>query len=266
MALEVIDLSYSYSAKPVLKKINFKATPSNLTALIGPNAAGKSTLLKCVAGILCAKGQVNLDGKNISYNGDWVAKKQVGYLPQELADRNSLTVMEFVLLGRLDSLTWSVSKTDLDMAYSVMEDLDITDIATCSINKLSGGQQQICSIAQTLVRNPYLLLMDEPTNSLDLQRQLELFELIKGITKKNKTITLTVLHDLNFAARYADTVIVLKNGELYSSGAPTTVINEKMLHEVYGVNAVVKKNFEGAPEISPTSSLRCLPWFKKNTC
>jgi iron complex transport system ATP-binding protein len=263
MTLEVINLQYSYGAKQVLKNIDLTAK-SKITALIGPNAAGKSTLLKCIAGILKSNGQILLDGKDISCHGTWAARKQISYLPQELPDRTSLTVMEFVLLGRLDSLTWKVCDDDLAIASDVLDDLDIIGIATRPVNELSGGQQQMCSIAQALVRCPYLLLMDEPTNSLDLQRQLEMFELIKGVTQKNKIITVAVLHDINFAARYADEIVVLSKGAIYSSGPPSKVITEEMLREVYGVNTVVKLNDEGIPQVSPIGSIRCLPWFRKN--
>jgi iron complex transport system ATP-binding protein len=172
--------------------------------------------------------------------------------------------MEFVLLGRLNSLTWKVCDDEISLAYDVMTDLGILDIATRPMNSLSGGQQQMVSVAQALVRKPYLLLLDEPTNNLDLQRQLELFELIKEITIKNKIITLAVLHDINFAARYADEIIVIHNGAVHSSGPPSQIINEKMIREVYGVNATITSTAEGIPQVSPICSMRCLPWFKKN--
>lgn len=263
MTLEVINLQYSYGSKQVLKKVNLVAD-SKLTAIIGPNAAGKSTLVKCIAGILKAHGKILLDGRDISFHGDWAAKNQIGYLPQEVANQNTLTVTEFVLLGRLDTLTWRVSDVDLNSTYNVLEDLGITDIATCPLNEISGGQQQMACIAQALVRNPHLLLMDEPTNSLDLQRQMEMFELLKSLTVRNRMITLAVLHDINFAARYADEMVILKAGSIYSSGAPSKVITEEMIRDVYGVNAVVKKGPQGHPEVSPIGSIRCLPWFKRN--
>jgi iron complex transport system ATP-binding protein len=264
MTLKIIGLQYSYGLKDVLKGIDVTAE-SNVTALIGPNAAGKSTLLKCVAGILKAHGEILLDGTDISHRGSWKARERIGYLPQEMFSNSTLTVMEFVLLGRLNSLTWKVSDDEVSLAYDVMTDLGILDIATCPMNALSGGQQQMVSIAQALVRNPSLLLLDEPTNNLDLQKQLELFELIKGITTKNKIVTLAVLHDINFAARYADEIVVMHNGTVHSSGSPSRVINEEMIREVYGVNATITSTAEGIPQVSPICSMRCLPWSKKNT-
>jgi iron complex transport system ATP-binding protein len=264
MTLEIIGLQYSYGLKDVIKGIDVTAE-SKLTALIGPNAAGKSTLLKCIAGILKAHGEILLDGTDISHRGSWNARKNISYLPQEMPHHNTLTVMEFVLLGRLNSLTWKVCDDETALAYDVMTDLGILDIATCPMNTLSGGQQQMVSIAQALVKNPHLLLLDEPTNNLDLQKQLELFELIKGITTKNKIVTLAVLHDINFAARYADEIVVMYNGTVHCSGSPSRVINEKMIREVYGVNATITSTVEGIPQVSPICSVRCLPWLKKNT-
>jgi iron complex transport system ATP-binding protein len=263
MALQISNVEYSYGSKKVLNGINL-SVDSNLTALIGPNAAGKSTLLKCVAGILKAKGRLLLDGKDVSYTGNWETRKAISYLPQEAPDRTVLTVMEIILLGRLDSLTWKVSDEDINLAYKVMEDLDITHISTRSMNELSGGQQQIVSIAQALVRQPRLLLLDEPTNNLDLQKQLEMFELIKGITVKNNVTTLAVLHDINFAARYADNMVILSDGKIHASGSPVDVIKEDMIKTVYGVNAIVNFTAEGIPQVYPISSVRNLPWSTKN--
>jgi iron complex transport system ATP-binding protein len=263
LTLEIVGLQYSYGSNEVLKRIDITAA-SKITALIGPNAAGKSTLIKCVAGILKSHGEILLDDVDISHRGRWEARKKISYLPQELANHTTLTVMEFVLLGRLDSLTWKVSDEDLAVACDVMTDLGIIDISTCPMNALSGGQQQMASIAQALVRNPHLLLMDEPTNSLDLQRQLEIFELIKGVTAKSKMITLMVLHDINFAARYSEEIVVIHEGVVHSSGSPSKVINEDMLRDVYGVNATITTTAEGIPQVSPICSMRRLPWFKKN--
>jgi iron complex transport system ATP-binding protein len=263
MSLQISNVEYSYGSKKVLNGINL-SVDSNLTALIGPNAAGKSTLLKCVAGILKAKGSLLLDGKDVSYTGDWETRKAISYLPQEAPDRTVLTVMEIILLGRLDSLTWKVSDEDINLAYKVMEDLDITHISTRSMNELSGGQQQIVSIAQALVRQPRLLLLDEPTNNLDLQKQLEMFELIKGITVKNHVTTLAVLHDINFAARYADNIVILSDGKIYASGLPADVIKEDIIKTVYGVNSTVSFTSEGIPQVYPISSVRNLPWSTNN--
>jgi len=255
LKLEIAELRCSYGEKEVLKGVGMTAGPC-ITALIGPNAAGKSTLMKCIAGILQSSGRMTLDGIDITDGRNREVREMMSYLPQEAPDRTSLTVMEIVLLGRLDSLNWKVSEEDLSIAYGMLVELGIEDLAVRPMNELSGGQQQMIMIAQCLVRDPRVLLMDEPTNSLDLQKQLEMFDLIRQVTDERKMTTLMVLHDINFAARYADRVIVVSNGMVHSAGPPSEVINEAMIQEVYGVEATVHVGPDMVPHVHPLRSVR----------
>lgn len=259
MKLDIIDLNLSYGSKMVLDGLNMQAKPG-ITALIGPNAAGKSTLLKCVVGILKPKGHILLDGVEILDKRNKELIEMISYLPQEMPDLTTLTVIDVVLLGRVNSLSWKVSDEEIDQAYSVLEDLGMEGLASSPMTELSGGQQQMVYIAQSLVRNPSLLLMDEPTNSLDIQKQLEMFELIQGVVEERKITTLIVLHDINLASRYADQIVVLRNGNVFCSGTATDVINEDLIRRVYGIESVVHFLQEGFPQIFPLGSVRCLPW------
>lgn len=255
MKLEIADLRCSYGEKEVLKGVELAAGPS-VTALIGPNAAGKSTLMRCVAGILQSSGTMTLDGVDIADGRNREVRRMMSYLPQEAPDRTSLTVMEITLLGRLDSLTWKVSEEDVSAAYGMLVELGIEDLAIRPVNELSGGQQQMVMIAQCLVRDPQVLLMDEPTNNLDLQKQLEMFDLIRQVTGEKGMTTLVVLHDINFAARYADQVIVLSKGRVHSAGPPGEVVSEAMIREVYGVESTVDEGPDGIPCVHPLRSVR----------
>jgi iron complex transport system ATP-binding protein len=263
LILEITDLKCSYGDKEVLKGVTLTARP-RVTALIGPNAAGKTTLMRCIAGILQSSGKMTLDGIDITDGRDRRTRETMSYLPQEAPDRTSLTVMEIVLLGRLDSLTWKVSEEDLSAAYGMLVELGIEDLAIRPMNELSGGQQQLVMIAQCLVRNPRVLLMDEPTNSLDLQKQLEMFDLIRQVTAEKAMTTLMVLHDINFAARYADRVIVLSEGAVHSAGPPHEVINEAMIREVYGVESTVEMGPDLVPSVRPLRSVR--PFSRRHLC
>ncbi len=219
MKLDIIDLNLSYGSTKVLNGLNMQAKPE-ITALIGPNATGKSTLLKCVAGILKPTGHILLDGEEILDKRNKELREMISYLPQEIPDLTTLTVMEVVLLGRVNSLSWKVSEEEIDQAYGVLEDLGLDDLAPRPMTELSGGQQQMIYVAQSLVRNPSLLLMDEPTNNLDMQKQLEMFELIKGVTAEKEITTLMVLHDINLASRYADQIVVLRDGKVFCGSVP----------------------------------------------
>lgn len=227
-----------------------------LTSFIGPNAAGKSTLLKCVAGILKSNGKITLGDWDLMDTWNDSMRKEIAYMPQEPPNRTSLSVMEVMLLGRLDSLKWKVGDEDIDMAYSALEDLGIEDLAKRPMNELSGGQAQIVMIAQCLVREPKLMMLDEPINNLDLQKQLEMFDILEKVTREKRLTSVMVLHDIGLAARFSDNIVVLSDGEVYSEGPPEEVISEEMLRDVYGIEAIVSKGADGAPRVDPLYSLR----------
>ena len=254
MNVEIKDLSFSYHSHTVLKSISLQ-TNSKLTAIIGPNAAGKSTFIKCLAGILRPQGAILLDGTPIRQLKRAEISERISYLPQETGSRAILTVLEAVLLGRLNSLSWRVSDEDLTKAFAMLTELGIDGLASKPLNELSGGQLQMVSIAQALIRDPQLLLMDEPTNSLDLFHQLEMFERIREITDEKQLTTIMALHDLNHAARYADYVIVLNQGKIYDCGTPAMVFTEDMITTVYGVYAKVIIADDGIPQIFPLHAM-----------
>jgi iron complex transport system ATP-binding protein len=259
--LEVKNLTFGYKSTPVLKGICMEAKPM-VTAVIGPNAAGKSTLLKCISGILKppknkkSTGSILLDGRDMNAYSHDDFLRAVSYLPQDAPSNSVLTVFEAVLLGRMNALGWKVSDEDIRLTMDAMEKLGIEGLAKCAMSELSGGQKQMVSIAQSIARKPEVLLMDEPTNSLDLQHQLELFELIKAITDENGMTTIVALHDLNLAARYAGNVVLLNKGRIEVTGKPTSVITEEMIRDVYCVNARVTTDDEGIPQVIPLASAR----------
>ena len=248
--LEARNLCFSYKSKQVLQDVSVRMGPS-LTAVIGPNAAGKTTFIKCLAGMLKPQGAILIDGRPLR---EW-KKRDVAdilsYLPQHSDDKAMLTVFEAVLLGRLANLSWRVKDEDLEVALSVLQELGLDHLASKPLNELSGGQQQLTSIAQALAKEPRILLMDEPTNNLDLHRQLELFEFIVELTQKRKLATFMALHDLNFAARFADQLVVLHDGKVETVGPPRDVLTEELLLTVYGVEARVVYDDLGAPQIIP---------------
>ncbi|MBI4498085.1 MAG: ABC transporter ATP-binding protein [Chloroflexi bacterium] len=256
MKLIVEDLSFNYGPKLVLKGVTMdRAEPGMVTAAIGPNAAGKSTLLKCIAGLLRGRGRVLLDGRDAKTFGKDLIR-YVTYLPQENPVNAVLTVFEAVLLARQHAGSWQVSDDDLNAVSEVLHDLEIDDLALRYLNELSGGQKQMVSIAQALVRNPRVLLMDEPTSSLDLQRQLEVLELMQRVTAERNMTTIIALHDLNLAARYADHFVVMREGAVYAAGAGHEVLTPEMLRDVYGVHGTVLLDQGGVPQVTALGSLK----------
>ena len=257
MQFSAKDVRFSYGSNEVLKGVTIGETPpGKITATIGPNAAGKTTLFKCIAGLLKPQGTIRLDGKDMrEYSREEITRK-VTYLPQEGPVNAVLTVFEAVLLARKHTMSWRVSDDDLRSVTQVLEDLDIEELSTRFLNELSGGQKQMVSIAQSLVREPDILLMDEPTSSLDLQHQLEVLDLIRQITANRGIVTLVSLHDLNLAARYAAQFVVMDQGAVYASGEAYEVLTPKMLRDVYGVNATVLASPDGILQVTPLGSIR----------
>ena len=258
--LTVENLSFSYhSIKgmfPVFKEldITFK---SGLNAMLGPNGAGKSTLLKCIFGLLRCSGSVFFDGQDVTRMKTNDKTKLMSYLPQMDIEISSLTVLEMVLLGRLPELGRRVSDKDLKNVMDTLNALNIAQLASRSFDELSGGQKKLVFIAQTLAREPKIILLDEPVNSLDLQKQLELCLLLRHITEEKDIEIIVVLHDINLAARFADHIVVLdEKGNIYNSGTSHEVISEAMLREVYGVEASLSHDENGIPFISPIRSIR----------
>jgi len=256
--LEIKNLKFGYNSKPVLKNINMELSPGKITAVIGPNAVGKSTLLRCIARIVKPEGSILLDGKEINNFKKEDITRLVSYLSQENPARAVLSVFEVVLLGRIHSLSWKVSDDELNVAWEILKDMGIHELASRYLNELSGGQRQMVFIAQALVREPNVLLLDEPTNNLDLQHQLEILDLIRDLTRKRRISTLITLHHLNLAARYADKLVVLNNGEVCTSGNPESVLTPETIRSVYGVNARVNIGDDGIPQVTPISSVRSM--------
>lgn len=237
-------LTYDYqneyqNKKRVLDGVDLEVA-EGMNIIIGPNASGKSTILKCMAGILRTKNSVFYEGREINKCKDLYHK--LSYLPQQISASAALNVFEIMLLGKTEQLSWRIKEKDLALVESVMEEFGIINLASKRISEISGGQQQEVFIAQALIKNPEFLIIDEPTNNLDLKNQLEIMEKIRQYAKRRHARALIVLHDLNLAIRYADRLHLVKNGKIRASGKPDDVISEPILEEVYGIKTRIIKN------------------------
>ncbi|WKD60508.1 Hemin import ATP-binding protein HmuV [Corynebacterium ciconiae DSM 44920] len=218
---------------------NFDCEPlraGEFTSLLGPNAAGKSTLLKAIAGVNKHRGTVVLDTGDARFHGASL-RRHVGYVPQDLPSSAALHAYETVLIAARRA---QASSTSPEMAAAAtMERLGIADLAHCYLGELSGGQRQLVAVAQALVTEPDVLVLDEPTSALDLHRQLFLLDLVQEWVREHNAIGLVAIHDINLAARYSDRLIVMKKGELHADGAPEKVLTPELIDSVYGVRAEV---------------------------
>jgi iron complex transport system ATP-binding protein len=240
-----------YAKKHVLNGIDLEAN-EGMNIIIGPNASGKSTILKCLAGILKTKGSVFYEGKEINKCRNLY--QQLSYLPQQISANAALNVFEIMLLGNMEQLSWHIGEKNLERVEKIMDEFNIRDLAKKRINEISGGQLQEVFVAQALMKNPKYLLIDEPTNNLDLKNQLEIMDKIKQYTKKYQAKTIVVLHDLNLAIRYADTLYLVKKGSVRACGLPEKIISTVMIEEVWGIKTKIVKDDDGIPYIMPKAS------------
>lgn len=249
-------LTVGYGETPILSNVDFELEPGKLTVLLGPNGCGKSTLLKTLARTMTPQGgRVLLDGNDIHRQPTRTVARQLGILPQSPTAPDGLTVRELVALGRFpyQSILRQWSRRDQEAVDAAMAEVDVTSFADRPVDTLSGGQRQRCWIAMVLAQETGLLLLDEPTTFLDLKVQVDLLELLATMTHRLGRTLLVVLHDLNLAAAYADTLVMMKAGRIFHRGAPSATFTSANLKDVFDLDArIVTDPDSGRPVCIPT--------------
>ena len=247
LTLNVEDLTFAYGRTPVLRDVTLPPVrATEITAVIGPNAAGKSTLLRCIAGFRRARGTISIDGST--------TRGGVLYMPQDPPAPSSITVFEAVLVAhRLSGTRGTAAEHERHVAATLAE-LQLDDLATRRLADLSGGQRQMVGLAQAVTRRPDVLLLDEPTSSLDLRNQLQVLRLVRRIAEGQPAAVLAIVHDLALAARIADQVVVLHDGAVYAHGRPAEVITAEMMKDVYQVLGAVHIMPDGTLTVAVTDS------------
>lgn len=234
--LQLNDVGVRYGKREVLSGIT---TPTlkggEVTAVIGPNAAGKSSLFRRIAGLLGGPGDITIDGDRQR------RASRVCYMPQDTSVNTVLTVYESILLARKQGTDARVSDHDLEAVDDVIASLRVESIAFKGLSELSGGQRQLVSLAQTLVRDPEILLLDEPTSALDLHRQVEVLSLIQGLARQRQMCVILAIHDLNQVLRVADRVMVIDGGTMIMCGSAEAVITPGLLRDIYKVEGRIER-------------------------
>lgn len=256
MQLDIDGVRFGYNSMPVLNGVGLKVNAGEMLGLIGPNGSGKSTLLKCINRILKPqKGSVFIEGRNINQMTLNEMAKCLGYVPQSSPTSFPLTVFEAVLLGRRPHVNWKLGERDKQIVYTILQKMELEDMALRNFNEMSGGEQQKVLMARALSQEPQVLLLDEPTSNLDLKHQLETLDVVTEVVKKNNLVAIMAVHDLNLAARYTDTVVMLKKGKVYAAGSYQETLTAANIREVYGVETEVIGTHD-RPYIIPLASVK----------
>ncbi len=255
LKLEIDNLSFSYAGHSVLKDLELSVNVGEVLSIVGPNGSGKSTLLKCINRILKPKhNTVLVDGKDTSKINLKELSKIFGYVPQSSTSTFPFTVFDVVLMGRRPYIHWSLSERDNEIVAEMLDYLGIGDLAFRHFNELSGGEQQKVIIARALAQQPKILLLDEPTSSLDIRHQLEILCILKSLTQSKERSVIMAMHDLNLASRFSDLMVLLRKGEIFAAGSPEEVLSEANIEKVYGVKCKVSSSFLGIPQVTPLAS------------
>ncbi|RQD92177.1 ABC transporter ATP-binding protein [Methanosalsum natronophilum] len=243
MKIDVEGLEFSYNGVPTLKNMNLNVNKGEFLSIIGPNGSGKTTFLKCINRILNPeKGSIMINEFDLDKLHRNDIAKQVGYIPQAERGAFPTTVFDTVLMGRKPHINWVPTSRDLDIVVEVMEMLDLSHISMKNITELSGGQRQKVIIGRALAQQPEILLLDEPTSSLDLKHQLEVLDITRDQADNDVTVIMSV-HDLNLAARYSDKIIMMKDGEIFHAGGPE-ILTPENIEPVYDVSVDVHRTGE----------------------
>jgi iron complex transport system ATP-binding protein len=233
-------LDVAYADRTIIRNLNVRIPTGKITALVGANGSGKSTMLKAMARIIKpAAGAVLLDGKSIHALPTREVAKQLAILPQNPTAPDGLTVSELTGYGRFPYRQGfgSFSGLDLDAIRWALEVTGMQELRDRPVDQLSGGQKQRAWIAMALAQNTRFLFLDEPTTFLDMAHQLEVMQLLRKLNREERRTIVMVVHDLNHATRYADHMIAIKQGSVVSEGPAVEVVSEQVLQEVFGIRA-----------------------------
>ncbi|MFB9324046.1 ABC transporter ATP-binding protein [Cryptosporangium minutisporangium] len=241
-SLTVENLALGYKDRNVIESLDLIVPPGKITAIVGANACGKSTLLRSMTRLLAPRtGHVLLDGKEVHRIPPKELARTLGLLPQSPIAPEGITVADLVSRGRHPHqrvlARWS--REDDRAVAAALDATSTADLADRSVDELSGGQRQRVWIAMALAQQTDLLLLDEPTTFLDVSHQVEVLDLLTDLNRSRGTTIVMVLHDLNMAARYADHLIALAAGRLHAAGEPADVLTEECVRAVFGLESRV---------------------------
>ena len=253
--INIEKLNYSYGKKEVLKELSLNIDENKLTGIIGPNGCGKSTLVKNIIKYINGKFEsfkiMDIDIRQLSHKK---IAQLISYIPQKSTIISNISVFDYVLLGRFPLLknSWdNYSEKDYEIVENNISLLNIEELRDRNVETLSGGELQKALLARALAQEAKILLLDEPTSALDLNNAVEFMKILKNISIKKEISVIIIIHDLNLASLFCDSLIILKDGKFIEKGSPKEVINEKNIKSIYNLDCKVCYNENDKPYIIP---------------
>jgi iron complex transport system ATP-binding protein len=256
MKVEMKDLEFGYDPNvPVLKGITQTLDKPEFVCIMGPNGVGKSTLIHCMNKILKpSSGFVYINDKEVREYKLKELAGHMGYVPNASEDSFPLSVVDTVMVGLQNDHKFGTSDDDLQKVYDVLRLMKIQHLAMRDFNELSAGQHQKVMLARGLVRTPEIVLLDEPTSNLDVRHQLEVTKVLSELPEKKGMLVIMISHDINITAKYADKILMISGGGIYSYGTPSEVLTKEAIRDVYGVDAdIIEVN--GRPHVILNDSI-----------
>lgn len=247
MSIRIDNLSFSYGERPVLRGISLEAKKGELLSLLGPNGVGKSTLFKCVLGLLKGySGEAFLDGRNTRTLGARELASRIAYIPQSHYPSFNFSVFDMVLMGTTAQVSAfsTPNKQHMEAVEAVLDRLGLLSLKDRGYMQISGGERQLVLIARALVQKATVLIMDEPTSNLDYGNQLKVMEEMKKLAKEGYCI-LESTHHPEQAFLYADRLVCMQDGRIIADGTPREVMNSDLISRLYGVEVTVRSLPEG---------------------
>ena len=251
MSIEIKNLSFSYGERPVLHDISFSVDKGEFLSILGPNGVGKSTLFRCMLGLLSGyTGQVLVDGTDTRNFSVREAAKHIAYIPQSSRSIFNYSVFDIVLMGRTSGLSsfCSPGKADKELCRWAMEKVGITRLSDRCFHRLSGGEQQLVLIARALVQRAPILMLDEPTANLDFGNQLLVLEQARSLAREGYTVIQTTHHPEQ-SYMFSDRILAIQKGRILTEGKPKDVLTEENIRALYGADVDIVSLYDDRARI-----------------